>query len=262
MESALAEIEFLVGSSNRIAVLSELADGPRTRRDLAGATGASQATLGRILGDFEERSWVRKDGSRYEATATGRLVVRGFEDLVDIVETERELRDVVHDLPTKAMDFDPRHLVDATLTVPTETRPNAPLQRLLDLTRAAGTVRTFSHAFNEQSLDLTAGLAARGDVRFEGVFSRSAIESVASDSDLRARLETLLDAGSAEIRICDDEIPVAGTILDGVVHLLVRDDTGVLRASLEVENPAVREWAVETFETYWEVASPLDRTDL
>jgi len=166
------------------------------------------------------------------------------------------------DLPGAALGFDPRHLVGATVTTPTETRPNAPVKRLLELTRDADRVRAFSHAFNEQSLDLAAELATEGAVDFAGVFSRAAIEAVASDSALRARLATLLAADGAAVRICDDDIPVAGTILDDVVHLLVRDDTGVLRASIDTDDPVVHDWATDAFESYWAAASPLDRADL
>ena len=55
MEGPLEEIEFLARSTNRVEVLRLLSTGPRTRRELAAATGASQATLGRIIEDFTER---------------------------------------------------------------------------------------------------------------------------------------------------------------------------------------------------------------
>jgi hypothetical protein len=46
-------------------------------------------------------------------------------------------------------------------------------------------------------------------------------------------------------------------IADDVVHLLLRDDSGVLQASIDTTAPAVREWAIETFDTYWASADPL-----
>jgi len=61
MEAPLEEIEFLARSQNRVAVLRLLATESHTRRSLAAATGASQATLGRIPEDFTDRSWVRRD---------------------------------------------------------------------------------------------------------------------------------------------------------------------------------------------------------
>jgi len=262
MESSLAEVEFLALSANRVEVLRLLAERPRDRSELATETGASQATLGRILADFEERSWVERHESEYAATATGRLVSRGFGDLLDVLATERELRGVVEYLPDEELTFDLRHLSDATVTVPSGTRPDAPLQRLLDLEREGGEIRAFSHAFNERSLSLTAERARDGDLSFRGVFSRGAIDALASDDELRRTLRELLDAEDASVRVYDGEVPLAGSIVDGVVNLLVRDEKGVLQAAIDTDDDVVRSWAEDTFASYWDAATPFDRRDL
>lgn len=262
MESALEEIEFLALSSNRVEVLELLAEERRTRAELTGATGASQATLGRILSDFEERHWIRHEDDEYVATATGRLVAEGFTDLLEIVETEQKLRGIVRYLPTHAMDFDLRHLADATITVPSQTRPNAPLQRVVDLLGDAAEVRAFSHAFNEQSLTVVEERVHSGDQTFRGVFSQSAIDALANDPELRRRLESLLDAENADVCAREEGIPLAVTIADGVVHLLLRDENGVLQASVDTDVQPVRSWAQDTFDHYWRTAIPLDPSDL
>jgi len=257
MESALEEIEFLALSSNRVEVLRLLAAEPHSRAELATETGASQATLGRIIADFEDRSWIRRSGGEYVATATGRIVADGFTDLLDILETERGLRDIVQYLPTDEMDFDLRHLADATITVPSQTRPNAPVQRLLDLLRDAEEVRTFSHAFNDQTIRVVQERVTAGEQRFSGVFSPGAIDALTADDRLRSRLESLVAEPDAALRVRNDGVPLAVMIADDVVHLLLRDDSGVLQASLDTTAPAVREWAIETFDTYWASAEPL-----
>ena len=257
MESALEEIEFLALSPNRVATLRHLAAEPHTRRELVELTGASQPTLGRILHDFEERAWIERDGSTYRATVTGRLVSRGFGDLVDILETDVELRPVVRWLPAEVIDFDLEHLTTATVTTPSRVRPNAPVKRALALLDGAETVQIASYAFNEQSLEVIAERTGEGGQRFEGVFSASAIDALADDSQLRARLDELLTAEGARIRITDDPIPVAMTVADSVVHLFLRDDNGILRASLDVDEPEVHAWATDLFARYWEAAEPL-----
>jgi len=262
MEASLAEVEFLALSENRVEVLRLLADGPRDRSELAAETGASQATLGRILRDFEERSWVERRDGEYVATATGRLVSQGFTDLLDILATERELRGVVEYLPAEELTFDLRHLSDATVTVPSGTRPDAPLQRLLDFEREGAELRAFSHAFNERSLSLTAERARDGDLAFRGVFSRGAIDALASDDELRRTLRDLLDADDVSLRVYDGDIPLAGSIVDGVVNLLVRDESGVMRAAIDTDDEVVLSWAEDTFGDYWEAATPFDRRDL
>ncbi|QSG03570.1 helix-turn-helix transcriptional regulator [Natranaeroarchaeum sulfidigenes] len=262
MESALEEIEFLALSENRVRVLQCLAEKRRTRSELAAETGASQATLSRVLGDFEERSWTVRDDGEYVATATGRLVADGVTDLLEIMETEGELREIVEYLPTHAMDFDLQRLADARITVPTQTRPNAPLQRLLDLLRESESVRAFSHAFNEGSLRVVEDRVTAGDQQFRAVLSRSAIEAVADDTELRGRLKRILRTETASIRFREEGIPLAVTIADETVHLLLRDESGVLQASLDTDDPAVHSWADDTYDHYWRTSRPLEPDDL
>lgn len=262
MESALEEIEFLALSANRVEVLAALRESPATRHELEAVTGASQPTLGRILRDFSDREWIRHDGDRYVATATGRLVAAAFTDLLETIETELKLRDVVEWLPTEEMTFDLRRLSDATITVPTRTKPGAPVQRLLELLRESDHVQILSHAFNEQSLDVVRERTVEGSQTFEGVFSPDALEAIAYDSTLRRRLEQLLDSESAEIRLHEGSIPIAVTVTDDVVHLLLRDEEGLLRAALDTDDDAVLSWARETHGRYWRDATPLDADDL
>jgi predicted transcriptional regulator len=258
MESALEEIEFLALSSNRVEVLRLLSEGRRSRADLASATGASQATLGRILGDFEERSWIRRDEGEYVATATGRLVAEGFTDLREILETEGRLRGIVDYLPTHAMDVDLRRLADATITTPSATRPNAPLSRLVTLVSDAAEVRAFSHTFNGQTLRVVRERVTAGDQRFKGVFGRSAIDALVAEPELRDRLEALVAADDAAVRVREEGVPIAVMIVDEVVYLLLRDENGVLRASVDTDDDAVRSWAADSLDHYWRTAAPLE----
>jgi predicted transcriptional regulator len=260
MEETLSEIEFLALSHNRVTVLESLAEGRHSRSELAELTGASQATLGRILGDFEDRKWVVRAGGGYEATATGRLVAEGFRNLLDVMGAEQELRDVVAYLPTAAMDFDFRHLADARIVTPTETRPNAPLQRLLGLMRDAESVTAFSHALNDQSLSVVADNL--GTQEFEAVLTRGAVDALTTDDALRAQLRRVVSDPSAGIRVANDDIPVAVTIADDVVNILVRDARGVVQASLDTTHPAVREWAERRYEHYRVHSEPLTVEEL
>jgi predicted transcriptional regulator len=258
MESALEEIEFLALSPNRVEVLRELAQGRRTRATLESETGASQATLGRILEDFTDRSWVRKEGSEYVSTATGRLVAEGFTDLLEILDTEGELRPIVRYLPTHAMDFDLRRLADARITVPSETRPTAPVQRVLDLIRDAEDVRVFSHAFNEGSLSVITDRVAAGDQSFKGVFPEHALDALAADETLQDRFSRLVETDGAAVRSRSEGIPLAVTIADETVHMLLRDENDVLQAALDTDDDAVRAWAHDTFDHYWRSGNPIE----
>ncbi|RRJ31843.1 helix-turn-helix transcriptional regulator [Halocatena pleomorpha] len=262
MNGVLEEVEFLARSEHRVAVLRLLADESHTRGNLVDATGASQATLSRILRDFEDRSWIQRGDGTYSATATGCLIAYGFTDLLNVLTTERELRDVVEHLPTEELRFDLRHLTDATVTLPTGTRPDAPVGRLLELERNADRVRAFSHAFNERSLSLVTQRVHDEELVFEGVFSCDAIDALATDPGLRDRLVNLLDADGATVRVHEQTVPLAVTVAGRTVHLLVRDANGVLRASIDTDDSAVRSWAIDAFDGYWDRGRDLNRIDL
>ncbi len=260
MDAALSELEFLARSENRVRVLQLLATGCHTRGELGETTGASQATLGRILEDFSARSWVRQESEGYVATVTGQLLAEGLSDLLETVETERKLRDIVPYLPTSARGFDITQLADATVTVPTQTKPTAPLQRVLERMQNAETLRAVSHTLNEQSLAVVTERVTADRQRFEGVFAEGAIETLATDEASWAALTDLAASDNAQLWVQSDDVPLAATVSDGTVTLLLRDDDGLVQAALETERSAVREWVTDTLNRYKQTATPFSPT--
>jgi predicted transcriptional regulator len=258
----LDEIEFLARSSNRIEVLAALVEGPHTRRELEDRLNVSQPTLGRILTDLAERNWADSDAGAYRATPTGKLVEAGITDLRERLETETRLREVVEWLPMDSLSFDFRHLDDATITTPSRTRPNAPIQRMLELLSATNSARLVSHAFNEQKLTLIHDRTVAGEMRTDGVFTQSAIDALTATPDLRRKLRAILASESAEIRVTTEEIPLALEVTDDRTHLLLRDSDGIVRASLDTADETVRSWAEGVHSRYYSDASVLEAEDV
>lgn len=58
MRTPLGDIEFLARSEHRLTVLETLPEEGLTPNELKEETGIPRATIGRILGNFEERGWV------------------------------------------------------------------------------------------------------------------------------------------------------------------------------------------------------------
>ncbi|WP_323174397.1 ArsR family transcriptional regulator [Natrialba sp. PRR66] len=262
MDSALDEIEFLALSANRVETLRVLSHDAYTRRELQAEIDASQPTLSRVLNDLQTRRWVSYDGDTYTATATGELVAEAFTNLWDTLDAEADLREIIEWLPTEEMAFDFRCLTDATITTPSQMRPNAPVQRILSLLSGSERVSIFSYAFNEQSLDIIREHVIDGDQHFTGVFSPTAVDAIAQDSMLRQPLQELVAADGAEIRLHEDRIPYAVTIADDVVHFMLRDEAGVLQGAIDTDNEAVVSWAREKHAQYWQNAAPLSSADL
>lgn len=258
----LEEIEFLARSANRIQVLDILADETQTRQELAERIDISQPTLGRILSDLQDRHWVVREGDQYRATATGELVATGITDLRDRLTTETKLRDVIEWVPTDAIDVDLTHFADAEITTPSQTRPNAPIERMLDLLSETDHASLLSHAFNGQKLRLIRDRTVDGELMTRGVFVADAIEAIEATDDLRTLLSDIVASEAAEIRVVSEEIPVAVEVTDSRTHLLLRDADGIVRASLDTGDPTVRSWAESLHEQYWTTGRTLSVDDI
>jgi predicted transcriptional regulator len=261
MDRVFEEMEFLARSANRGDVLTLVAEAPHDRQALAAETGASQPTLGRILRDFEKRNWVRATEAGYTATATGRLVAAGLTELSESLAAELHLREISEWLPADDLGVDLRRLGEATITTPTQTRPSAPISRVIKLIETAHRVRIFSHAFNEQTLAAVVEWVADGG-QFEGVFSAAAIDAVAHETGLRGQLQQLHAADGAAVRIVEGAVPLAVTVADDTVSLLLRDENGRLQAAVDTDDPVVESWATDRHGRYWESARPLAESDL
>jgi predicted transcriptional regulator len=257
----LDEIEFLARSSNRIEVLRTLTEAGYTRRELGDVLDASQPTIGRVLGDLTERNWITYDGERYRATATGELVEAGITDLRERLAAEIELRKIAEWLPAEGIDVDLREFRGATITTPTGARPNAPIERMLELLERTDRARLLSHSFNKQKLDHIHSRTVEGTLRTEGVFAADAIEAVREDPTLRSRLREIVTADAVDIRVTTEAVPAAVEVTDDRTHLLIRDDDGIVRASMDTDAPAVRSWGVAIFERYAEGTSELTPED-
>lgn len=260
-EDVLGEAEFLARSPNRLAALRAVADEPRPRGGVATAIDASQPTLGRVLDDLTGRGWLERSPDGYRLTATGRLVLDAFEELLGTLSLERALREVAAYLPTDAFDFGLDRLAGATVTTPTPTRPDAPVRRMTELLARADHVQVCSYALNEAKLNLMADRVGAG-LTVEGVFGREAIDAVAADPTLAPELRALLAEDDAAIRVHDGDVGLALEITDERVHLLCRDADGIVRAAVDTDDPTVREWAVATHDRYWEGATPLTPADV
>ncbi|MCQ4333885.1 ArsR family transcriptional regulator [Natronomonas sp. F2-12] len=262
MTDPLEEIEFLARSPNRIRVLETLSSGPHTRGELQAAVGASQPTLARILGDFEEREWVKSQDGTYETTRLGSFVASGFRSLLSVMETESRLREVAGLLPADRFDFGLERLSDAEITTPTRADPGGPLNRALELARGAETHRIVSYVLNHEMLETVDEATAAEDQSFECVVTAETVDLLGSEYDAWRRLRSLAGAEAASVWVTDREIPFAVGVADDTVYLFLRDESGLLRALVESEDPAVRSWALGAVERYRTASEELDRSAL
>lgn len=258
MASPRETIEFLARSPHRLTVLDELFDGPKDRVDLRAATGASDPTIGRILGDFDSRGWTRRAGHNYTLTQPGQFVAEHFLPLLDRMETEQRLREVWRWLPHEFDGFSFEMVADATVTMVEPGDPYAPANRCLELYRGSERVRGFDaavtapHHFEEVYQRIVDGMEAEiifprnVSMKIATAYPEKAIEAFRSD---HLTLRVTDDLPLYRLLIFDDRVGIGG----------YHPETGVLQGYVDTDVATVREWANSTYESFRCDSQPLSR---
>lgn len=140
MRTPLEDIGFLARSEHRVNALAALTAGPQARDELRIALDASSATVGRLLAEFESRTWIQRIGQRYELTSLGEYIAQGFFELVNRFETEHSIRDVWQWFPTE-LGFTVEMFAGATITPPNNGNPYLPNARYVELLESSTSLR-------------------------------------------------------------------------------------------------------------------------
>lgn len=245
MTDAVDDVEFLVRSGNRIAVLDALRDGPVTRAALQDDLDLDRVTLGRILTAFEERSWVVVDADEYATTFLGDLVAGRFGAFREFMATARDLRGLVGAVPAGTFDFPLERLGDATVTTAAEGDPYAPVRRFMECLRDSDSLRGYDTTtiapiyVDEIREEILGGMIT------EIVYRPSVVDQIASD--YRSAAAEAVESGHLTLWVADD-LPCGLAIFDDRVAIgAYNAETGMLELLVESDDPAVREWAVGSY---------------
>lgn len=261
MNSPLDGVAFLARSENRVAVLEELASGPATRGDLRESTGVGRITLGRVLGDFDERGWVVREEHGYELTIVGELVAEAFEQVVEAMSTAERFKDVIKWVPADEMDFDLRRLSSAELYVPTSSDPFASLRRAQQGLESTDSLQLLTNATAEETLEVMARRTSTDGLPLSVVLDAETLRIITDDPSAFGHLQTILKS-DGEVYRYEGQAPIIVAVLDEMVHVGVDDEAGVNAALIESVDPEVRAWAERMIETYREEATPVELADL
>jgi len=262
MATPLEDIRFLADSENRFTALEALAADPRTRSELRSATGASSATVSRLLGDFEDRGWVARDGNRYALTPLGEYVASAFVDLHDQMTTAGELRELLPWFPLGELDVevDLDVLTGATVTAATPENPMAPVARVLEIERESSRTSTLANKFPEPCIDARHEAVVGRAQTCELVTTRAVVESVIASACVD-EFADIVAADSCTVYVHDGDVPPGG-IYDGTAYLIVADDRDVNVGLVESDDPALVDRLAETFEAYRDASTRLTTSAL
>lgn len=245
LDRSVEEVEFLVRSAHRVGVLAALSEEPCDRAELREVTEASSPTMGRVLADFEERGWVVRDGRNYELTGLGEFVAEEFVGFCESMETERKLRDVWRWLPQEMSRFDVRLFEDAVVSYPGPGYPSQPLERIAELVGGTESLRGFGATVVKSNNLEAAFTRILNGMESEYVYDPAVFEAVYSWNP-----ELVTEATALEncTHLVHDSLPDGDRcgliILDDRVAICCHDGSvGALRAVVDTDSPAAREWA-------------------
>ncbi len=257
-DNAVDDIAFLTRSSHRVAALGAVSESPHSRNELIDATGVSSSTIRRTLRDFEDRSWVDRNGRRYEATRLGEFVASAVDGLVERMETERKLRDVWYWLPDEVAEFTTETWSEMSVTVAEPDYPYRPVRRFESLLQKTDGFRFIGPevALMEPCMDTLEGLVKEG----------AEVTLVDRQSCHTYFISTYPDWCSEIIEhegftvLEHDELPAygVGILGDLVVISCYEQDSGAVRSIIEADTEEAREWAESIYDTYHSEARPLE----
>lgn len=256
-ETSLEDIAFLARSEHRVSALAALADRPRSRAQLREETGASASTVSRMLRQFEQRHWIEREGHQYEATELGAFVAAGMGELLERIDTERKLRDVWEWLPSEVDGFTVDMAADAVVTVADADGPYQPITRFVSLLEQ-------TDRFRFVGSDLALLEPCRDEFREQVLEGMDAeiVDPPSVASYVRSRYADHcvepLESGNLTILVHDD-LPSYGVCLfDERIGISCYDPvSGTVRAFVDTDAPAAREWAESTYAAYRRDARPL-----
>lgn len=250
MDTPIEDVEFLVRSEHRVTALSALASAPQSRAELRETAGVSQSTIGRTLRDFEERQWIVREGPKYTATELGAFVAASMEDLLERVETERELREVWQWLPSEANGFTIDMCTDAEVTVADGDDPYRPVNRFITLLGETDRFRFagFDVALLEPCKEELVEAIVAGMQTEIITPPRVARYIRSSYPDLFSRA---LESGNLALRLHDDLPQFGVSIFDDRVAINGYDPDSVsVRVLVDTDREETRAWAESAYASF------------
>lgn len=255
---SIEDIEFLTRSHSRVRILDMLRAADHLEKHaITDRLGVSRTTVKRNLDSLVERGWVSERGGTYAITGPGTLIADDFDALVGSIRTAKRLAPVTKWAPETAFGFDLRELADARITLSEPNDPYAPLDRHVDTIETADSVRALLPAIARPAIEALYDRLSADGATGELVLGRAVASTVESNARYARLCEGLLETGRMSIVVSDGTVPYYLGLVDDTVQIGVEDDDGMQRALVESTAPAVHRWATDTYEEYWNAATPL-----
>ncbi len=229
------------------------------RYELEQQVAASRRTVVRTLEQFHQRGYLRRtdDQDGYVLTAFGEHIANSFRQSRDVVGTLSELKPFLTRLDTEQLGFDPTVLEDPTLTVTTDIRPYAVLDRLIELRATAAELQMAAMKFELRSLEqLQRRVMTDGSLSATIILSAPVFEQARSDPAYREAYQQVRDTATVQLFVYPDPLEYMVGIIDDTAVIGVRDG-GTPYALLETEHQTAIDWVDQRLTELQSAATPL-----
>jgi len=260
--NAVDSVAFLARSKHRLHVLDLLADGARSREELAEQMDTTRVTLSRILSDLEDRGFIQKrnSDSKYELSTFGKLVHRDFSRLLDTVTTGQTFPKLISRLPTDWFDFDLQCLVDGNHVHGKSADPLAAARVIANAISDGSSCKALVGTFTSLPMHaLEADIRDGGDIDARVVFDMDVTETMLQDQSLRTRWQQIEDVTNSTIYYSlDEQVPCTVDLIDTERVFLTIDreqETGF--DIISCSHPDVVAWADRVISEHYNRAVPL-----
>lgn len=257
MTGSLDDLEFLARAETRVRAIQLLAENSYNRDELIDRLGISRATLSRLLRQFEDRDWVKKDSDGYTTTRFGSALAQDVTRLLETTATIQRFQGIAQYLPFDELGIKFHQLRGAQVTEASSADPAAPARRVGQLLDSSDRTRILKHAIDPNASRPHYEAVIEGDQRTEVILTRDAITIASQNRDTRQWFQEMISNEVPLFRY-DGTIPVNLKIIDETVVFSPTDENGLVPALIEITDDDILSWANEFFESYHANAMPVE----
>ncbi|WP_254544528.1 helix-turn-helix transcriptional regulator [Halomarina pelagica] len=240
--------ELLVELVRRSPMLDALRGGRLDRRELEARLNVSRATGHRHTRSLGEMSLIERTGGTFALTALGEAVADAVSTFETNGRTALVLAPALEAIRETTTDFDVGIFADTTVTSAERGDAYGPMTRFVSLLEETETLRGFD----------TFSIAPT----YAGEFQQRILDGMETEIiDPPAVTENVMNSYPEKcVQVCasehftlwiHDDLPYGLAIFDDRVGIGVRDtDARTLRAFVDTDSAAAREWAEAVYESY------------
>lgn len=242
--------------ARRYGFLRELADGPRTKRELAAALEVSRSTVDRAVRELEAAGFAARSNGRVTVTPTGSIAYAScrthLAELEGITTAEPALSAL-----RGTTDLPPALFRGADVVTPNRVAPQHPHDRLVDVLEEAEVLRHYATGIRPEYEEPYWGRLEEGrpiDVVAVTAVLEKFIEAY------RAEMASGLDTDDFSIQETAEKRPYSMVIGDTDAVCVLIYEGHSLAAIVYNDAPAAVMWALEQFESLRADADPVPGT--